>query len=156
MSSKAALEALRARPLAEWYDNAKLGIFIHWGVFSVPAWAPFGEDFQALIKRKGYKYQIAHNPYAEWYPNTIKIKGSPSHKHHVETYGENFSYYDFVPQFVEASAKMDPDDWADLFARSGARYVNMVTKHHDGYTLLRCPRFLVRLECEFQLLPQRL
>ena len=135
MSSKADLEALRARPLAKWYDNAKLGIFIHWGVFSLPAWAPFGEDYQTLIKRKGYKYQLAHNPYAEWYLNTMRIKGSPSQKHHVETYGENFSYYDFVPQFVEASARVNPDDWADLCARSGARYVNMVTKHHDGYTL---------------------
>ena len=70
MSSEAALQALKARPLAQWYDNAKLGIFIHWGVFSVPAWAPYGEDYQTLIKRKGYKYQLAHNPYAEWYLNT--------------------------------------------------------------------------------------
>lgn len=135
MSSKAALEALRARPLAEWYDNAKLGIFIHWGVFSVPAWAPSGEDYQTLIKRKGYTYQLAHNPYAEWYLNTMKIEGSPSHRHHIETYGKSFSYYDFVPEFVEASAKMDPSNWAELFAKAGARYAVMVTKHHDGYTL---------------------
>lgn len=135
MSSKERLEALRARPLAQWYDDAKLGIFIHWGVFSVPAWAPYGEDYQNLIRQKGYKYQLAHNPYAEWYPNTIRIKGSPSHRYHVETYGEGFSYYDFIPKFVEASANMDPENWAALFARAGARYAVMVTKHHDGYTL---------------------
>lgn len=135
MSSKAALGALKARPLAEWFDNAKLGIFIHWGIFSVPAWAPFENDFQTLIRRNGYKYQLAHNPYAEWYLNTMKIKGSPSHRHHIGTYGEDFSYFDFVPQFVEASAGLDAEDWADLFARAGARYAIMVTKHHDGYTL---------------------
>ena len=135
MSSKATLEALRSRPLANWFDDAKLGIFIHWGVFSVPAWAPYGEDYQTLIKRKGYKYQLAHNPYAEWYLNTMKIGGSPTHRHHVETYGENYSYYNFVPQFIEAASGLNVDDWADLFARAGARYVNMVTKHHDGFTL---------------------
>ena len=135
MSPQVTLEALKARPLAEWFDNAKLGIFIHWGVFSVPAWAPFGEDYQTLIKRKGYKYQLANNPYAEWYLNTMKIKGSPSYRHHLETYGEGFSYYDFIPEFVAASANMDPEDWADLFAGAGARYAIMVTKHHDGFTL---------------------
>ena len=135
MPPKPTLEALKARQRPEWYDNAKLGIFIHWGVFSVPAWAPYGKDYQTLIKRKGYKYQIAHNPYTEWYPNTMQIEGSPSHKHHVETYGENFSYYDFIPKFTEASAKMDAENWADLFEKAGARYSVMVTKHHDGYTL---------------------
>jgi alpha-L-fucosidase len=135
MSSTAKLEALKSRQRPEWYDNAKLGIFIHWGVFSVPAWAPYGEDYQTLIKKKGYRYQIAHNPYAEWYPNTMKIKGSPSRQHHVKTYGEDFSYYDFIPTFVEESARMDVESWADLFHRAGARYVVMVTKHHDGYTL---------------------
>ncbi len=135
MASRATLESLRARPLAEWYDNAKLGIFIHWGAFSVPAWAPYGEDYQTLIKKKGYRYQIAHNPYAEWYLNTSKIKGSPTYRHHIETYGERFSYYDFVPEFVKASANIDPAGWAELFAKAGARYVVMVTKHHDGYTL---------------------
>jgi alpha-L-fucosidase len=135
MSSTRTLEAIKARQRPEWYDNAKLGIFIHWGVFSVPAWAPFGEDYQKMIKRKGYKYQLAHNPYAEWYPNTMRIKGSPSHKHHVETYGENFSYYDFIPEFAEESANMNAESWADLFEKAGARYSVMVTKHHDGYTL---------------------
>lgn len=135
MSSEATLQTLKSRPLPNWFDDAKLGIFIHWGIFSVPAWAPYGEDYQTLIKRKGYKYQLANNPYAEWYLNTIRIKGSPSHRHHVETYGENFSYYDFVPEFAEASAAMDPKDWAELFAKAGARYVVMVTKHHDGYIL---------------------
>ena len=135
MSSESKLEALKSRQRPEWYDNAKLGIFIHWGVFSVPAWAPFGEDYQKLIKKKGYKYQLAHNPYAEWYPNTMKIKGSPSHRHHVETYGENFSYYDFIPKFAETSASMNAESWADLFEKAGARYSVMVTKHHDGYTL---------------------
>jgi alpha-L-fucosidase len=135
MSSKEALAALKARPLAKWYDDAKLGIYIHWGLFSVPGWAPWGDDFQTLIKKKGYRYQLAHNPYAEWYLNTMKIKGSPTRRHHVETYGEDFSYYDFVPEFTKAAANVNAKDWADLFARAGARYSVMVTKHHDGYTL---------------------
>ena len=135
MSPTSKLEALKSRPRPEWYDNAKLGIFIHWGVFSVPAWAPFGEDYQTLIKRKGYNYQLAHNPYTEWYLNTMKIKGSPSQRHHAETYGENFSYFDFIPTFVEDAAKMNAESWADLFRKAGARYSVMVTKHHDGYTL---------------------
>jgi len=135
MSPSSALEALRSRPLAEWFDNAKLGIFVHWGVFSVPAWAPYGDDYQTLIRKKGYKYQLAHNPYAEWYLNTMKIEGGPTRRHHVETYGKDFSYYDFIPGFVEASAKVDAEDWADLFAKAGASYAIMVTKHHDGYTL---------------------
>jgi len=135
MPTNPSLQALKSRPLAQWYDNAKLGIFIHWGVFSVPAWAPYGEDYQTLIKKKGYRYQIAHNPYAEWYLNTMKVEGSPTHRHHVETYGEDYSYYNFVPKFLEASAAMNADDWADLFQKAGARYAIMVTKHHDGVTL---------------------
>ncbi|RJP15582.1 MAG: alpha-L-fucosidase [Candidatus Abyssobacteria bacterium SURF_5] len=128
-------QSLQNRPLSKWFDDAKLGIFIHWGVFSIPAWAPFGDDYQTLIKRKGYRYQLAHNPYAEWYLNTMKITGSPTCRHHIEKYGEDFSYYDFVPQFEREAAKINPGAWAELFAKAGARYVVMVTKHHDGYTL---------------------
>lgn len=135
MPSTHTLEALKSRPLAEWFENAKLGIFIHWSIFSVPAWAPYGEDYQTLIKRKGYKYQLAHNPYAEWYQNTMMIEGSPTRRHHIETYGKDYSFYNFVPQFVEAAAGLNAEAWADLFAQAGARYVNMVTKHHDGFTL---------------------
>jgi alpha-L-fucosidase len=78
---------------------------------------------------------FTRNPYAEWYLNTIRIEGSPSHQHHVETYGEDFSYFHFASRFNEAVLKWDPSSWAALFKKVGARYVVLTTKHHDGFLL---------------------
>ncbi len=78
---------------------------------------------------------FTNNPYAEWYLNTLRITGSPTWKHHVETYGKNFDYYDFMPMFNKSVAQWDPNVWATLFHRTGARYVVLTTKHHDGFTL---------------------
>jgi alpha-L-fucosidase len=61
-----------------WYDDAKLGIFIHWGLYSVPGWAPRVPDIQQLLIKDGPKRMLRENPYAEWYRNSMQIKGSPT------------------------------------------------------------------------------
>jgi len=112
-----------------------LGIFIHWGLYSVPGWAPLTGEFKQVIAKEGWARWFTHNPYAEWYLNSIRIEGSPSHRYHLQTYGEGFSYDDFIPLFNEAIKRWDPNKWADLFQRVGARYVVLTTKHHDGFLL---------------------
>jgi len=94
-----------------WYRDAKFGIFIHWGVYSVPAYAN------------------------EWYSRNMYVPGSDAFKHHVETYGPQakFGYKDFIPMFT--AAKFDPHAWIDLFARAGARYVVPVAEHCDGFAM---------------------
>lgn len=95
----------------EWYKNAKFGIFIHWGVYSVPS---FG---------------------SEWYPREMYLKGSEINKHHVEKYGPltQFGYKDFIPMFK--AEHYDPQAWAKLFKDAGANYVVPVFEHHDGFTM---------------------
>ena len=75
------------------------------------------------------------NAYAEWYLNSLRITGSPTWKHHLETWGKDFDYYGFVPMFNKGIAQWDPRAWAKLFRNVGARYVVLTTKHHDGFTL---------------------
>jgi alpha-L-fucosidase len=118
-------------PLPKWFDDAKLGIFIHWGLYSVPAWAPpTGE-----LGKVDFKQWFTRNPYAEWYLNTMKIKESPTWKHHVETYGETFDYLQFAETFNKEARKWKPEEWAALFKEAGAKYAVLTTKHHDGFTL---------------------
>src|SRR5690242_3538738 len=90
-----------------WYRDAKLGIFIHWGLYSVPAWAPPTGELGKVDWNKWFR----NNPYAEWYLNTLRIEGSPTYKHHTETYGPNFDYYDFARTFNDNTAKWDPNSW---------------------------------------------
>ena len=110
-------ESLDRRPLPAWYADAKFGIFIHWGVYSVPAWGPVGE-------------------YAEWYWQRIK-SDDPKHaawrQFHEANYGPGFDYREFAPQF--RAELFNPAHWADVFARSGAKYVVLTSKHHDGFAL---------------------
>ena len=113
-----------------WYDDAKLGIFIHWGLYSIPAFAEPGEDEISLNN-----LNFAEMPYSEWYYNKLRIKGSSTEKYHNKTYGKDFSYFDFAPQFAESTKGFNAEGWAELFKKSGARYVVMTTKHHDGYLL---------------------
>lgn len=121
------------RPTPLWYKGAGFGIFIHWGPYSVPAWAePIGPLGTVADKR----YWMAHNPYAEWYMNTIRIEGSPAREHHESVYG-GAPYDEFIDQWK--ADNFDPDDMLDLFSRAGARYVIPVTKHHDGVTLWDAP-----------------
>ncbi|WP_114853185.1 alpha-L-fucosidase [Brachybacterium sp. YJGR34] len=119
--------------LPDWYRHAPLGIFIHWGAYSVPAWAEPTAELGAIDNDLGW---FAHNPYAEWYFNTIRIDGSPAQRHHREAHGDA-PYDDFLDRW-DASA-FDPDAWAALFARAGADYVIPTTKHHDGIALWDAP-----------------
>ncbi len=109
-------ESLDKRPTPYWYMDAKFGIFIHWGVYSVPGWG-------------------AHGEYAEWYWNHIASKkaDNPWWQFHKRVYGENFEYKDFAPQFK--AELFDAARWADLFYRSGAKYVVLTSKHHEGFCL---------------------
>jgi len=129
------LKASGNRALPAWYDDAKLGVFVHWGPYSVPGWAPISGDIQEIFASKGPRHYFAHNPYAEWYVNSVRIPGSPTWRHHREVHGEAVSYADFAARFGEHAAGFDPKSWAALFARAGARYVVLTAKHMDGYAL---------------------
>ena len=102
------LESLNRHPLPQWYADAKLGIFVHWGLYSVPGWAPLvhpEHDFTAPD-------YIKNNPYAEWYLNVMRIDGSPTQAYHREHYGADYDYYNFAPTFDQEIKKWSPDAWA--------------------------------------------
>ena len=104
-------ESLQKYEAPEWYQDAKFGIFIHWGVYSVPA---FGN---------------------EWYPRNMYEPGFDAYKHHIATYGtqDKFGYKDFIPMFK--AEHFDPSAWAELFKKAGAKYVVPVAEHHDGFAM---------------------
>ena len=104
-------ESLQHYEVPDWYKDAKFGIFIHWGVYSVPA---FG---------------------SEWYPRQMYQQGSEEYKHHLATYGSpaKFGYKDFIPRFT--AEHFDPNQWAELFKAAGAKYVVPVFEHHDGFAM---------------------
>lgn len=104
-------DSLGGYQIPAWYQNAKFGIFIHWGVYAVPA---FG---------------------SEWYPREMYREGQPEFEHHRATYGEltTFGYKDFIPLFT--AEHFDADAWAELFRKAGAQYVVPVAEHHDGFAL---------------------
>jgi alpha-L-fucosidase len=85
--------------------------------------------------KRGMSEHFKNNPYAEWYLNTLRIPNSPTQKYHKETYGENFSYDQFVPIFNNAMKEWNPNEWVELFKKIGARYVVLTTKHSDGFLL---------------------
>jgi alpha-L-fucosidase len=122
------------RPVPTWFRDAKLGIFVHWTVGSVPAFAPVGVDPFTLAREHGERMAFSHTPYAEWYWNSVNIPGSPAAEHHERVHG-NCDYEVFVRRFLDAAEGWEPTRWRDLFAASGARYAVMVTKHHDGVLL---------------------
>ncbi|NQU87209.1 MAG: alpha-L-fucosidase [Mariniphaga sp.] len=95
----------------QWFQDAKFGIYFHWGVYSVPA---FG---------------------SEWYPRSVNYEGGSEYKYHVEKYGNlsKFGYHDFVPMFK--AENFDAKEWADLFAKAGARFAGPVAEHHDGFSM---------------------
>lgn len=125
------LESLNRHPLPEWYADAKLGIFIHWGLYSVPGWAPLVHPEHDFTSQD----YIHHNPYAEWYLNSMRLDGSPTQQYHKEHYGANYDYYNFAAEFDKDIQKWNPDTWAKVFSDAGAKYVVLTTKHHDGFTL---------------------
>ena len=110
---KADWESLDSRPVPQWYLNAKFGIFIHWGVYSVPGYSKKGD-------------------YAEWYENGLRNGDSARIKYQKENYG-NRTYNDLVNDFH--AELFNPDEWANLIEKSGAKYVVLTSKHHDGFCL---------------------
>jgi alpha-L-fucosidase len=95
----------------EWFKNAKLGIYFHWGIYSVPAFD------------------------SEWYPRNMHFKDHKVYKHHIEKYGKpsDFGYHDFVPMFK--AEYFDPEKWAALFKKAGAKFAGPVAEHHDGFAM---------------------
>lgn len=115
-------KSLDSRPIPEWYQDAKFGIFIHWGLYSVPAWAPNEGD--------------VYNRYAEWYWHRINPQdkdGEAFRKYHLDMYGPKFKYQDFVSGFK--AEMFNPNQWAEIFENAGAKYVVLTSKHHEGFTL---------------------
>jgi len=104
-------QSIIQHPTPEWFEDAKFGIYWHWGVYSVPAYDN------------------------EWYPRNMYRKGTDVFQHHLETYGpqSEFGYKDFIPHFT--AENFDAGDWMDLFVKAGARYVGPVAEHHDGFAM---------------------
>ena len=102
---------MKREPAPEWFRDAKYGIYFHWGVYSVPA---FGD---------------------EWYPCHMFVTNRAEYRHHVATYGDprKFGYTDFIPMFK--AEKFDANAWADLFAKSGAKFAGPVAEHHDNFSM---------------------
>ena len=121
------------REVPEWFLDAKLGFMVSWGAFSVPAW---GEPIGELGTIEDWKEWFRHNPYAEWYYNTIRIEGSPAREYHKKNF--NDCDYDDLLDMWKAE-KFQPDEWAKLFAYAGAQYIVPLSKHHDGITLWDAP-----------------
>ena len=119
-------------PLPPWALDASFGIFVHWGVYSVPSWAEPTGAWGAVDEECWF----AHNAYAEWYSNTIRIDGSPAAAHQRDVYG-GAAYDDFLDAWQGEA--FDAGAWARLFAHAGADYVIPVTKHHDGIALWDAP-----------------
>lgn len=117
----------KSNPVPEWFKDAKFGIYFHWGVYSVPAYAN------------------------EWYPRSMYIKGTSENKHHEEVYGDpslwpysNFitgakdkqgNFVKFAPKLKSEGGKFDPEEWAKLFADAGAGFAGPVAEHHDGFSM---------------------
>jgi alpha-L-fucosidase len=133
MSFQPTLASLNAHRVPDWYDDAKFGIFIHWGLFSIPGFASKSGSISDAF-RDNYDIAVALTPYCEWYWNAIKVPESESARHHAEVYG-NAPYQDFRAPFHKGLEQWDPASWAAAFADAGAQYVVLVTKHHDGYCL---------------------
>ena len=94
-----------------WLQDAKFGIYVHWGVYTVPAFN------------------------SEWYSRSMYMPGTGPNKHHLANYGslDKFGYKDFIPMFK--AERFDPDAWAELFVRSGARFAGTVAEHADGFSM---------------------
>lgn len=105
-------ESIAACPLPSWYQEKRLGIFLHWGPFSVPA-------------------------YHDWYARNMYIQGSPEYEYHLGHYGDHreHGYKSFIPQLT--MEKFDPAEWVDLFRQAGAEYIVPVAEHHDGFQMYR-------------------
>ena len=104
-------ESLSAYRVPDWYKKLRFGIFIHYGLFSVPAYD------------------------TEWYPRMMYVKDSKAYEHHINTYGKHteFGLKDFIPMFK--AENFDADRWVSIFKKAGAQYVVPVAEHHDGFQM---------------------
>lgn len=122
---QAAWESIDSRAVPGWFEDAKFGIFIHWGLYSVPAFSPTARDSVGVYER-----------YAEWYWRRWSQPSKTQRfflDYHNRVYGPDFRYQDFVNYFKAEMFR--PDDWANIFAKAGAKYVVLTSKHHEGFTL---------------------
>jgi alpha-L-fucosidase len=131
--SRTLVRSVRRHRVPAWWSDAKLGIFVHWTPASVPAFAPLDSDMSDLLAR-GDARAMAWSPYVEWYENSLRFPESPAARFHAATYPDR-DYRSFVTDFEAGLAGWDPDAWAARFAATGARYLVLVAKHHDGYCL---------------------
>ncbi|KAI1826384.1 glycoside hydrolase family 29 protein [Xylaria intraflava] len=115
------LDNLARHEAPDWFDGAKFGIFVHWGVYAVTGWGN----------------STPHESYAEWFwwYSTHHPQSDPSdvYDHRLETYGPDWAYDDTFPDFT--ASKFEPKDWVDLFADAGAQYFVITSKHHDGFAI---------------------
>ena len=104
-------ESLKGYQIPDWYADGKFGIFLHWGVYSVPAFS------------------------SEWYPRQMYTEGTREFEHHVATYGphDQFGYKDFIPMMRYEN--YDPEHYAQLFVEAGAKFIVPVAEHHDGFAM---------------------
>lgn len=115
-----------------WFEAADFGIFIHWGLYSVPAFAP--KPVTGPGKHPTLYEQFKHQPYAEWYANSMLFPTGPTGQYHREHYG-TAPYAAFADTFKQTARQVNVDAWADAFAAAHAKYVVVVTKHHDGFVM---------------------
>ena len=117
-------ESIDSRPVPGWFEDVKFGIFIHWGVYAVPAWAPADADVSTSSK------------FSEWYwwrINDDSKAGRLFRDYHDNMYGADFQYQDFAPLWK--AQHFNPAQWASLFKKAGAKYVVLTSKHHEGFAL---------------------
>ena len=117
-------KSLDSRPIPSWFEDAKFGIFIHWGLYSVPAWGP----------TEGVG---VYEKYAEWYWRSLTESSRKSHEQfnafHDRAFGKNFKYQDFAGRFK--CEMFEPGQWARIFKDAGAKYIVLTSKHHEGFCL---------------------
>ncbi len=128
-----AFESLNQHQVPEWFHDAKFGIFIHWTMSCIPAFVPASASLPELI-RDHPNDMMKYTPYAEWYWNTIKFPDSAAAEYHRKKYGDA-PYEDFRGPYEAGLDAWDPAPLVDVIEASGARYVVLVTKHHDGFVL---------------------
>ncbi|MEM4767549.1 MAG: alpha-L-fucosidase, partial [Ignisphaera sp.] len=100
-----------------WFHDVKIGVIIHWGLYSVPGWAPPLGELSYIPEVYGWDFWFRYNPYAEWYYNTLRISGSATAIFHELVYGRDFRYEMFAKIFEEESSKWRSSEWVKLFTK---------------------------------------
>ena len=120
----------------EWYRDAKLGITVHWGVPTIPTYAPIEHGTRTdMLRDQHWPFYFRHHPNAEWYLNSLRISDSPVRRYHRARFGEYTAYERLARRFNDELDRWKPAEWAGLFREAGARYVIMVAKDHDGFLM---------------------